>query len=843
MGRVGIDRTISGRARGVRCRSARRGAGLHLSARRRRAVPSLAARLSRHVCAGCGGQRYAVRVYRALKTAPEIAYELELLVHLASRGVSVAGPVVDRPGRLSVPVEAPEGIRHAAVFTFVDGRSLFGIRRRAGALSREESHLSAPALTRAPGPEEGKQDAVTFRESTVSRSQDMAIAYSILSADALMKKVADAYAIDPPTACHLVRRRRHDTYRLVTRAARYIVRIYRTGSRSVDEVAYELDLVNHLAAKGVGVAVPVPTKHGHLVLSIPAPEGPRQLVVFTYVSGESLSASNPEHCYLAGRLLAALHAASDDFISPHARQLLDLALLIDEPVAALEPFLSSRPSDLAYLQGAASRLRNEVAAAASRGLHWGVCQGDFEAKNILITADRRATVFNFDGCGSGWRAYDLAGDSWSTSLESGSWDAFVSGYVESRPLAAADLTAVPLFRAIRHLARLGNVAQKVDQLGTRRLSNGILDDWLTVFRHWEAVSDMPATVPVPRSPRVRAAADTQSDTDIGHFPVRHSIVRSDSILQRVVDAYAIEPRSSCELIRDGLNDTYSLKARDDRYIVRVYHARRSAAEVAYELDLLNHLAVKGVRVSVPVRAADGRLALPMCGPDGTRQLVLFTYAHGAPADWTNVEHCYLSGRLLATIHAATGDLSTSHEHRTLGVGYLIDAPLAAIRPFLAERPEDWAFLETLATKLRTRLSSLDAGLDWGVCHGDFNAKNIHIASDKEATVLDFEYTGVGWRVYDFAEIRKSSSKLMKGTHQVKSTHWDAFVRGYADVRPFAPADSRALTLFQALRHLSMLGVFAQNVDRWGIPLVTGTKLDGWIKYFRKWDMQDRESQA
>src|SRR5919109_4270165 len=133
------------------------------------------------------------------------------------------------------------------------------------------------------------------------------------------------------------------------------------------------------------------------------------------------------------------------------------------------------------------------------------------------------------------------------------------------------------------------------------------------------------------------------------FPVIHSILAADAVLAEVARAYALDTPVACQLLKTSLNDTYLVTTRGGRCVARVYGARwRSAAEVAYELDLLVHLAGKGVPVAAPVPARDGALARPLPAPEGLRQLALFAYGEGRPLAWTEAD-CCLAGRLLAAV--------------------------------------------------------------------------------------------------------------------------------------------------------------------------------------------------
>jgi Ser/Thr protein kinase RdoA (MazF antagonist) len=272
--------------------------------------------------------------------------------------------------------------------------------------------------------------------------------------------------------------------------------------------------------------------------------------------------------------------------------------------------------------------------------------------------------------------------------------------------------------------------------------------------------------------------------------------------------------------------------RGGRYVARVYRARwRTPSEIAYELELLGHLAARGVPVSVPIPARDSTLARTLPAPEGPRQLVVFSYAQGRPLAWGEAAHCRLAGRLLAAVHAAADGFASAHARRPLDLGYLVDAPLAALRPFLAHRPADWAYLEGLAGRLRARAEAAGAGLDWGVCHGDFGAKNIHLADDVSPVIFDFDLCGPGWRVYDLSFVQ------WVAMDQNSSAIWEAFVRGYAEVRPLGAGDLAAVPLFHALCHLASLGVFAENVAEWGILDMSDWLLDRELAFFRRWDAE------
>jgi Ser/Thr protein kinase RdoA (MazF antagonist) len=314
------------------------------------------------------------------------------------------------------------------------------------------------------------------------------VSHTILSANDLMAAVAQAYRIDTPVMCQLLRQNWNDTYLVTTSDDYYIARVYGARWRTQADIAYELELLTYLAGKGVSLAAPVPGTDSALSYSLQMPEGARQLSLFTYAAGTPLSWKEEKHCYLAGEALASLHTASDDFVSRQARFRLDLQYLIETPLARIQPFLAHRPDDWNYLQGFAARLYARATAAAGIGLDWGPCHGDFGAKNMHLAAEGTVTMLDFDFCGPGWRVYDFV-PVYQATLGRGRhavWGAFLKGYTGMRPIGAADLAAVPLFRALRLLAMLGVFAENVTEWGIVPISGRRLDGWMASFRRWEA---------------------------------------------------------------------------------------------------------------------------------------------------------------------------------------------------------------------------------------------------------------------------------------------------------------------------------------------------------------------
>jgi Ser/Thr protein kinase RdoA (MazF antagonist) len=312
------------------------------------------------------------------------------------------------------------------------------------------------------------------------------VIYSTLSPAVVQKEAREVYDIGGAESCHLLQSGINDTYLLKTHRDRYVMRVYRS-LRSPSDIQYELQLLAHLDARGVSVSVAILGRDGGTMRSLPAPEGTRRCVLFTYAPGRPMSWEREEHRYLAGRAAASMHDASADFVSSQHRRSFDLEYLLDRSLALVEPFLAHRPEDQRYLEGLVDRVRCRIADAAS-GLDWGPCHGDFGVGNLHV-ADATVTLFDFDFCGPGWRLYDLVGP-WRISRADRDrllWMAFQRGYAEKRSLTAHELAILPFLDVAERIHKLGLRAERAPLVGIRWMGDDYLDRELSRLHRWDDV--------------------------------------------------------------------------------------------------------------------------------------------------------------------------------------------------------------------------------------------------------------------------------------------------------------------------------------------------------------------
>jgi Ser/Thr protein kinase RdoA (MazF antagonist) len=175
---------------------------------------------------------------------------------------------------------------------------------------------------------------------------------------------------------------------------------------------------------------------------------------------------------------------------------------------------------------------------------------------------------------------------------------------------------------------------------------------------------------------------------------------------------------------------------------------------------------------------------------------LVGYEPGQPTR-PDEQHVYAYGQSAATFHLATRDFSPSFAAGLLDHKQLLDEPLVLIRPFFADQPTEWTYLEALARKLRHHIQSLAAqGLEMGVCHNDLHGANAHIDSQDRVTFFEIEECRPGYYAYELAVLRWSEK-----TNTQLTTLFPAYIKGYTERRPLKEIDLAALPLFVAARHL------------------------------------------
>jgi Ser/Thr protein kinase RdoA (MazF antagonist) len=318
--------------------------------------------------------------------------------------------------------------------------------------------------------------------------QSRPVLYSTFSSKAVKEQVLSNYDLGAAIECSLFRRGLNDTYLVSADDRRFALRLYRFRWRTREAVLGEVAALQHLSARGISVAAPIPRSDGALATHIDAPEGPRYAVLFQWVAGEEPSYTNVAHAQLYGRLAAQLHIAGDDLTPSGARAPLDFDYLLEKPFEALRPGFNSRPLLAVRFDALMDRLRIRVERAKAELQDWGFCHGDLHGGNAHCD-NEHLTLYDFDCCGSGWRIYDLATYRWAARLrkvEDQAWKPFIEAYLKIRPTAVQSIRHVGLFVLLRHLWLQGYFAWNAVEGGAGFQNDQYFGDLVTFCERLES---------------------------------------------------------------------------------------------------------------------------------------------------------------------------------------------------------------------------------------------------------------------------------------------------------------------------------------------------------------------
>ncbi|MBW4440892.1 MAG: phosphotransferase [Plectolyngbya sp. WJT66-NPBG17] len=279
------------------------------------------------------------------------------------------------------------------------------------------------------------------------------VLYSTIDPSAIVSKILSCYDIGTVNVCEFWCRGLSDVYLIETDCAAYILRISHWGWRSQTDIEFELALLDFLHQRGLPVAYPLRTESGKLSIVIPAPEGDRYAALLIYApGGVPIGDLSIRQATRLGETLAKMHEAGLEFKCEFDRKPLTLDYLLDEPWAVIKPFL--RQSDRDYVEESIEQVKAALEEFPRSSPYWGICWGDPHSGNTHFTEVDQPTLFDFDQCGFGWRAFELGKFrqvALSTGISRRVREAFLQGYQSVSPLKEFEVGAISAFTQTAHI--------------------------------------------------------------------------------------------------------------------------------------------------------------------------------------------------------------------------------------------------------------------------------------------------------------------------------------------------------------------------------------------------------
>ena len=211
---------------------------------------------------------------------------------------------------------------------------------------------------------------------------------------------------------------------------------------SFEQLPFYLQLMKHLAERGIPVPNPAPDKNGQILHSLKG----KPAAVVNKLRGTSELAPTPAHCFQVGTMLARMHLAGRDFnlSQPNLRGL----PWWNTTLPAVLPHVT--PQQRSMLLGELAYQNHIAASPGFKALPTGTVHGDLFRDNVMFEGGKLTGFFDFYFAGCDTFLFDLGVclNDWCIDLPTGQHhaeraDAFLTAYQDVRLLTAQERKLLP----------------------------------------------------------------------------------------------------------------------------------------------------------------------------------------------------------------------------------------------------------------------------------------------------------------------------------------------------------------------------------------------------------------
>ncbi|WP_428672815.1 homoserine kinase, partial [Roseibium sp.] len=260
---------------------------------------------------------------------------------------------------------------------------------------------------------------------------------------------------------------------------------------------------------------------------------------------------------------------------------------------------------------------------------------------------------------------------------------------------------------------------------------------------------------------------------------------TDEELNTFIGSYDVGRLLSFKGIAEGVENSNFLVHTDKAsFILTLYEKRVNPDDLPYFLNLLEHLAAKGLSCPTPVPSKDGKLLGTLAG----RPAALVTFLEGMWVKRPQVGHCGELGKAMAELHLDGRDYE-GHRKNALDV--------SGWRPLFEQCGDRSDTVQPgLGAEISRELDHLEAnwpaGLPSGVIHADLFPDNVFFLGGELSGLIDFYFACNDAFAYDIAICLNAWCFELDGSFNVTKAR--ALLKGYTAVRPLNAAEFAALPI-------------------------------------------------
>lgn len=254
-------------------------------------------------------------------------------------------------------------------------------------------------------------------------------------------------------------------------------------------------------------------------------------------------------------------------------------------------------------------------------------------------------------------------------------------------------------------------------------------------------------------------------------------------LQQWIKQFPLGPATGLEGISSGIdNSNFFLSTGRGEYVLTLFESLRFE-QLPFYVNLMRHLAERGIPVPAPVATTDGELVAALHG----KPAIIVSRLTGASQLDPQAVHCAEVGRMLARMHLAAHDFAL-HQPNLRGLDWWA-ATAPEVLPFLSA-PEAALLRDEVAFQGEFAATATYAALPRGPVHADLFRNNVMFDGERLSGCFDFYFAGVDTWLYDVAvTVNDWCVDLASGA--LDAVRVQALLEAYHAVRPFTSDEATA----------------------------------------------------
>lgn len=263
-------------------------------------------------------------------------------------------------------------------------------------------------------------------------------------------------------------------------------------------------------------------------------------------------------------------------------------------------------------------------------------------------------------------------------------------------------------------------------------------------------------------------------------------------------------------IGSGIENTnYFVTTPEGEWVLTLFE-RLQHEQLPFYLELMGHLARRGLPVPEPRADATGRLVHTVAG----KPAALVNRLDGESLESPDLHHCAQVGATLARLHLAVADFPLQQPNLR-GLPWR-EATAPVVRPYLDPQAAELLDAE-MAFQRQLQASPAYSALPTGAVHADLFRDNALFAGlpgrERLSGVFDFYFAGTDTFAYDLAVV--INDWCVDPLHgELVTARADSLVAAYRAERPLSGTELR---LLHAMRRAAALRFWLSRLADWHLP--------------------------